>query len=65
MTEYNRRLHESKDEQKYIDELDSLDWGEMPKLTKQLQEEGEYIDDVTTLDNAEVVKLKKQHHTPG
>ncbi len=64
MTQYNKRLQESKEEQKYIDELDSLDWGEMPKLTRQLQKEGEYINDVTTLDDTAVKKLKKQQN-PG
>jgi len=50
MTQYDKRLKEIKEEQKYVEELADMDWGQMAQLSKQLKKEGDYVDAVTKLD---------------
>jgi hypothetical protein len=59
MTQYEKRLKDTREEQKYMEELAAAEWGEMAELGRQLQKEEEYVKSLTELDRTNLQKKKE------
>jgi hypothetical protein len=59
MTQYEKRLKDTREEQKYMEALAAAEWGEMAELGRQLQKEEEYVKSLTELDRTNLQKKKE------